>query len=235
MVMDLVKHIGVFQPQKVAGKRIAIIGAGAIGSAVALNVAKLGVTNITLFDFDKVEAHNLPNQILYGPSDIGANKVDAAASRIESLTGYKPKTVVGKAGESKMFYEIIFVCVDSMDARTKIFQKAVYLNGVTELLIEGRMGARAVAAYAFNPLDPSQAQEYVSDLYPDSDVPRENVGACAVIPSIGATANTVAAMMTWQFINGTQGTLLKNEILFSVDPWEFRSSRKFKNSLDIFA
>ena len=44
---------------------IHIIGCGATGSWVALMLAKMGISNITCWDFDKVEEHNLPNQFFY--------------------------------------------------------------------------------------------------------------------------------------------------------------------------
>lgn len=55
---------------------VIIIGCGAVGSNVAVLLARMGVTNFTLFDSDKVEAHNLPNQA-FDVCHLGKPKVEA--------------------------------------------------------------------------------------------------------------------------------------------------------------
>ena len=55
---------------------VTIIGAGATGSFTALSLAKMGIRNITIYDFDTVEEHNLPNQF-YRQCDLGKRKVEA--------------------------------------------------------------------------------------------------------------------------------------------------------------
>ena len=65
--------------------RVLIVGAGGLGSPVALYLAAAGVGTIGLVDFDQVDASNLQRQILYGESDLGRRKTDAAAARLEDL------------------------------------------------------------------------------------------------------------------------------------------------------
>ena len=55
---------------------IHIIGAGALGSWLAFFALKMGFTDVNVYDFDKIEEHNLPNQN-YKEADIGENKVIA--------------------------------------------------------------------------------------------------------------------------------------------------------------
>ena len=74
-MIDLSKSYEFFQPEK-HDARIHIVGCGSVGSTVAENLARCGVTNMTLWDFDKVEPHNLANQ-MFRQQDIGKLKVEA--------------------------------------------------------------------------------------------------------------------------------------------------------------
>ncbi|HEX7245373.1 MAG TPA: ThiF family adenylyltransferase [Solirubrobacterales bacterium] len=62
--------------------RIAVLGVGGLGGWVALNLACVGIGEMLLIDFDRVELSNLNRQVLYGENDIGRFKAEAAADRL---------------------------------------------------------------------------------------------------------------------------------------------------------
>jgi len=64
---------------------VLLVGAGGLGSPAATYLAAAGIGRIGLVDFDTVEASNLQRQILYGTSDVGRPKLDAASERLEDL------------------------------------------------------------------------------------------------------------------------------------------------------
>lgn len=64
---------------------VLIIGAGGLGSPVAMYLASSGVGNITISDFDHVELNNLQRQILHATQDIGKPKADSAKATLQSL------------------------------------------------------------------------------------------------------------------------------------------------------
>lgn len=64
---------------------VAIIGCGALGSAVAHFLARIGVGMLILIDGDTVERHNLARQHLYTLQDIGTSKVDALEKHLRSI------------------------------------------------------------------------------------------------------------------------------------------------------
>lgn len=206
--MDIIKHQSLFEPTKVKGM-IGIAGVGALGSALAIQLAKLGNENMILFDDDKVEDHNLPNQILYGPSHVGHHKAEAASYMIQFMTGYKPAwqavRLTGKPQLGGITH--LFVCVDSMAARKEVFEKCVFLNPHIKYFCEGRMNAREGTFHGFDPSILTKAKAYKADcLYSDADVPPDR-GTCGNILSLGATASSLACAMTWhfiQFVNGQQ-------------------------------
>ena len=64
---------------------VLLVGAGGLGSPAATYLAAAAIGRIGLVDFDTVEASNLQRQILYGTSDVGRPKLDAASERLEDL------------------------------------------------------------------------------------------------------------------------------------------------------
>lgn len=69
---------------RLASVRVGIIGAGGLGSNVAMLLARSGIRKFTLVDFDVVEASNL-NRQAYFPQDVGKNKVQALGAHLLAL------------------------------------------------------------------------------------------------------------------------------------------------------
>jgi molybdopterin/thiamine biosynthesis adenylyltransferase len=64
---------------------ISIVGVGGLGAPAAMALARGGAQRLTLIDPDPVELSNLPRQVIYLESDIGAPKVEAAARRLREF------------------------------------------------------------------------------------------------------------------------------------------------------
>ncbi|MFO8098966.1 MAG: molybdopterin-synthase adenylyltransferase MoeB [Salinibacter sp.] len=71
--------------EKLKNSSVLLVGAGGLGSPAATYLAAAGIGRIGLVDFDTVEASNLQRQILYGTSDVGRPKLEAASERLEDL------------------------------------------------------------------------------------------------------------------------------------------------------
>ncbi|HMF32073.1 MAG TPA: ThiF family adenylyltransferase [Candidatus Lokiarchaeia archaeon] len=67
----------------IQSKHVLILGVGGIGSHVAVACGRLGVGQVTLVDYDRVEASNLNRQVLYMPSDVGKEKAAAALNALQ--------------------------------------------------------------------------------------------------------------------------------------------------------
>ncbi|HED18191.1 MAG TPA: molybdopterin-synthase adenylyltransferase MoeB [Gammaproteobacteria bacterium] len=71
--------------QKLLDSHVLIIGAGGLGSPVAMYLASAGIGQITIADNDEVDLSNLQRQILHRHGDIGRPKVDSAKDTLAKL------------------------------------------------------------------------------------------------------------------------------------------------------
>lgn len=78
-------EVGPAGQDRLAAACVLIVGAGGLGSPVALYLAAAGVGRIGLVDFDRVDESNLHRQILYTTADVGRRKTEAAAERLRAL------------------------------------------------------------------------------------------------------------------------------------------------------
>jgi molybdopterin/thiamine biosynthesis adenylyltransferase len=78
--------------EKLAGVAVTVCGAGALGSWMVENLARQGFQRIRVIDHDRVEAHNLGNQ-LYAQADVGAFKVQALQNLVFQAAGVEIEAV----------------------------------------------------------------------------------------------------------------------------------------------
>ncbi|MCZ6754862.1 MAG: molybdopterin-synthase adenylyltransferase MoeB [Gemmatimonadetes bacterium] len=78
-------EVGAAGQGRLRSSRVLIVGAGGLGSPVALYLAAAGVGTLGLVDFDTVDLSNLQRQILHGSAAVGTSKLESAAARIADL------------------------------------------------------------------------------------------------------------------------------------------------------
>ena len=83
------RQLDIVLPEKLCFP-ITVIGAGAIGSAVVVTLAKMGCSDITVWDMDTLEDVNVPNQICK-LSMVGKPKTEALAELVSELAGSQIK------------------------------------------------------------------------------------------------------------------------------------------------
>lgn len=81
----ILPEIGPRGQRKLLNAKVLCIGAGGLGSPVALYLAAAGVGTLGIVDFDVVDLSNLQRQLLHGNKDVGRPKVESAADRIRDI------------------------------------------------------------------------------------------------------------------------------------------------------
>ncbi|HEC60770.1 MAG TPA: hypothetical protein ENI27_00775 [bacterium] len=169
---EFLRQMDIFDPSE-NQVPVSIIGAGGIGSIVALALTKMGMKEVDVYDHDVVDLWNVPNQ-MFRPNQVGDPKVEALKSVVHDLTGVSInpyKVEVGKNGTqvgAPMRGGIVVSAVDSMEVREKIW-KMVKLNPKFRLLVDGRLGGESICLYSVNPCDPDQVELYESTLHSDEE------------------------------------------------------------------
>lgn len=160
--------------------RVTIVGAGSIGSNLALLLARLGVGDITIYDDDVVEDHNLGHQA-FRVKDIGSTKVSALQEIIREATGVEIDVVEGKTDGKVINTDILVLAVDSMQARKEIATNSSFMY-----IVDGRMGGETLNVYATFRKD-----KYLETLYSDEEASEAPCGG----KSIGYISYLIAALM----------------------------------------
>ncbi|MBI2633595.1 MAG: ThiF family adenylyltransferase [Parcubacteria group bacterium] len=164
MITDFWRQMDIISSDLLKKYPLTIIGAGGIGSPTGILFGKMGFCDITIYDHDAIETHNLPNQ-LYKLDSIGKPKAETLKNDINE---YSEAIVEAKNEkyESQPLSGIVISGVDSMAARKAIWNK-VKFNMRVPFYIEGRMGAESGMIYSFNPCDPDKIKSYEATLYSD--------------------------------------------------------------------
>lgn len=84
----ILPEVGPEGQRRLKAARVAIVGAGGLGSPASLYLAAAGVGTLGLVDFDVVDATNLQRQIVHGTDMVGQPKLDSAKARLEDLNPY---------------------------------------------------------------------------------------------------------------------------------------------------
>jgi sulfur-carrier protein adenylyltransferase/sulfurtransferase len=81
----ILPEVGLDGQRKLKAARVLCIGAGGLGSPVALYLAAAGVGTIGIVDYDVVDYSNLQRQILHGTADVGRSKLQSAKDRVQAI------------------------------------------------------------------------------------------------------------------------------------------------------
>ena len=177
--------------ERLADLEISIIGVGAIGRQVALQLAAMGARRLQLVDFDRVDLTNVTTQG-YLLGDVGQPKVGATAGAVARLDPtidvatvddrYRPKLATGA---------VIFCCVDSIEDRGAIWRA---VRNRTEFFVDGRMLGETIRVLVA--ADDQSRRHYPTTLFAASAA---QPGRCTARSTIYA-ANIAAGLMIHQWM-----------------------------------
>ncbi len=127
----LLEDWGVEGQQRLAIARALIIGAGGLGSPVALYLASAGVGHITLVDHDRVDLTNLQRQIAHQTSAVGQFKAESAAQRMGALNPeIRIEAVVARVDTAWLDaqvpqHQVVLDCTDNFTTRQAVNRACV--------------------------------------------------------------------------------------------------------------
>lgn len=127
----LLDDIGIEGQQGLLDSHALIVGAGGLGSPVALYLASAGVGQITLVDDDTVDLTNLQRQIMHTEARVGQPKVASAEAAIGALNpGVRVRTVAQRADEAQLTElaaaaDIVLDCTDNFATRQALNRACV--------------------------------------------------------------------------------------------------------------
>ena len=84
----IMPEVGMEGQQKLKAARVLCIGAGGLGSPLALYLGAAGVGTLGIVDFDVVDYTNLQRQIIHSTADVGRKKLDSAAESLKAINPY---------------------------------------------------------------------------------------------------------------------------------------------------
>lgn len=212
--MDLSKSYEYFQPDK-DDSRIHIIGCGSVGSTLAENLARSGVTKFTLWDFDYVEAHNIANQ-MFTQADIGRLKVEALKDIILRINpDAEPDIELQPKGwNGKILSGYLFLCVDSIELRREIVEKHM-ASPFVKAVFDFRTRLEDAQHYAADWSDPKLKQALLDSMnFSHEEAAEETpVSACNVTLGVCPTVRIICAYGAANFMNFINGKKLKHLVL----------------------
>ena len=179
-----------------------ILGCGAIGSAAATQLARMGADIFVLYDLDKVEVQNI-GVSYYIYKDIKKPKVVALHQHLKEIN--PAIHVTEQFGMFSKFIkpleedDIIILGFDSMESRLTAAKEALQRKNKPYLLIDGRMGAEEYHQYT---LRKPTLQQYVDTWYSDAN---------AVDEPCNAKATSYCSNMSGAFIANTIKKVLNEE------------------------
>ena len=176
--------------ERLAGITATVIGVGAIGRQVALQLAAIGAPRIQLIDFDVVDATNVTTQG-YFADDVGKPKVEAVTDTIMGLDdSIRVETIKDRYRAKHEIGDAVFCCVDSISAREAIWRSAARR---CRFWADGRMLGEVIRVLAA--CDVATREHYGKTLFPQADA---QPGRCTARSTIYA-ASIAAGLMVHQF------------------------------------
>lgn len=148
-----IPEFGIEAQRKLKAARVLCIGAGGLGSPITMYLAAAGVGTLGLVDADVVEVSNLQRQLLFGQSDLGRPKLDAARDRLLDinphlvLNRYAERFTAANAMKLAADYDLIIDGTDNFPTRYLSNDVAVWLKKPNVygsiLRFEGQVGVFA--------------------------------------------------------------------------------------------
>jgi len=176
--------------QRILECKATVIGVGAIGRQVAIQLTAIGIPVLQLIDFDHVDISNLATQG-YMQNDLGHPKVDVTSEYCRQINNdLHTEVVMDRFKRTTPVGDTVFCCVDKIDARRHIWNAVKDKAG---FFVDGRMSAEVLRV--ITACDEKSRQYYPQTLFAAEQA---QAGICTAKTTIYC-ANIAAGFMLAQF------------------------------------
>lgn len=190
---------------------VCIIGCGSVGSWLAVMLAKCGVPNFRLYDFDTVQSYNVSNQYFTG-EDVGKNKcavIEEAIRKINPSANVRTCTEGWKPGSR--LKGVVFLAVDSIDLRRQIVEDCKANTSITAFF-DIRTSLESADIYCADNTNIESVNNFLNTMnYHDSDV-TVATSACGGKLGLLPTVTTTVSLAVAEYINYIKTGKLKKYI-----------------------
>jgi sulfur-carrier protein adenylyltransferase/sulfurtransferase len=216
--------------KKLKSARVLTIGAGGLGSPLALYLAAAGIGTIGIVDFDVVDESNLQRQIIHGTSDIGRPKMESARDRIQDINpnvhveAYEEALTSENALEIFEDFDVIVDGTDNFPTRYLVNDASVLLGKPNVYGSIFRFEGQASVFYA-------KEGPCYRCLYPEPPPPGL-VPSCAeggVLGILPGAIGTIQATETVKLILGIGEPLIGRLLLYDALGMRFREMKLRKD------
>jgi molybdopterin/thiamine biosynthesis adenylyltransferase/rhodanese-related sulfurtransferase len=226
----IMPEVGLDGQRKIKSASVLVVGAGGLGSPVAMYLAAAGVGRIGIVDFDTVDYSNLQRQIMHSTDDVGRPKLHSARERINSINPnvkvetYETSLTSANALDILGSYDVIVDGTDNFPTRYLVNDACVLLKKPNVYGSIFRFEGQASVFYA----DEGPCYRCVySEPPPPGLVPScAEGGVLGVLPGI---VGTIQAAETLKLILGVGEPLIGRLLLLDVLAMQFRELRLRKN------
>lgn len=217
--MNLNKILEFFNPIEVK-QPIHIVGCGAIGSTLAEMLARMGLSNLHLYDFDVVTPHNITNQMFYH-RHIDCLKTEALTDILEDINPAIKTKLYNKGWvKGTKLSGYVFLCVDNIELRKEIVETNIY-NTTILAMFDFRMRLTDAQHYAALWKDAQQKKRFLETMQFTSAEAAEAtpVNACGTTLNIAPTVRSIVSLGASNFINLLKGKDLSK--LITMDSFHY--------------
>ncbi|MER7796108.1 HesA/MoeB/ThiF family protein [Microbacterium sp. NPDC096154] len=187
--------------RRLSAARVAIVGAGGLGSPAVLALAAAGVGSLTVIDDDVVEASNLQRQLMHRVADVGAPKVRSAARAASDLApeatvhAVQARLTAANAERLLAGADVVLDGSDTFETREAV---AAACDRLGVPLVWGTVQGFDAQVTVFWSSPPVGRPVRLSDLYPSGSA--GDVPTCAEVGVLGSLCLQVGSIMATQAI-----------------------------------
>jgi molybdopterin/thiamine biosynthesis adenylyltransferase/rhodanese-related sulfurtransferase len=226
----IMPEVGMTGQKRLKASSVLLIGAGGLGSPLALYLAAAGVGRLGLVDFDVVDFSNLQRQVLHGTPDVGRPKLYSAAQKLQAINPevqvdlHEVRITAANALDLLRPYDVVVDGTDNFPTRYLVNDACVLLNKPNVYGSIFRFDGQASVFY------PGQGPCYRC-LYPEPPPPGE-VPSCAEGGVLGILPGLVGCIQATEVVKlllGEGEPLIGRLLLYDALQMSFREFKVKRN------